>query len=367
MIQSVIFTNRFGKTFRCELGDSVSNGGIAITNITGIGPGASDIHVSEIATSDGGLYRSSRNKTRHITFNITLVDYVDDLGYHDAEEARMHVYDFFHIKHKIRAIFVTDKRNLGIYGYVDTLDVAVFSSSETVQISLTCPEYYFYEIGPTGDSITADIPTAGMFEFPFSNESLRNPLIQFGDVDNVCEFVFDYGGDAETGFDIVIEFLGSVVSELTITNRPYVYAYDSMYPGTPIISMLDRIRESNVIDWDSYVPSSKPVSSWHDESLDRNKVVDIKLSKIQTALWDVYQGLIYAAGAKIVISSEIGQKSVTYITPNGDSYNIIDVPDPLDWIVMYPGANEFSITVNNGSRMDAVKVSFSYKKKFSGV
>ena len=54
MIKSVTVTNYLGESLKMELTNPYDSG-IAITDITGIGPGKADINVTELTSSDGSL------------------------------------------------------------------------------------------------------------------------------------------------------------------------------------------------------------------------------------------------------------------------------------------------------------------------
>ncbi len=53
--------------------------------------------------------------------------------------------------------------------------------------------------------------------FPFSNESLQDPLLEMGEIKNETEQVVAYNGDAEIGVTITIHAIGEV-SNITIYN-----------------------------------------------------------------------------------------------------------------------------------------------------
>ena len=54
----------------------------------------------------------------------------------------------------------------------------IFSAAmmETTQISIVCPDPYFYSAGPDGTNTTIFYGVEPLFEFAFSNESLTESL-----------------------------------------------------------------------------------------------------------------------------------------------------------------------------------------------
>lgn len=72
MIKSVTVTNYLGESLKMELTNPYDSG-IAITDITGIGPGKADINVTELTSSDGSLYNSARLGTRNIVMTLRFM------------------------------------------------------------------------------------------------------------------------------------------------------------------------------------------------------------------------------------------------------------------------------------------------------
>ena len=124
-----------------------------------------------------------------------VMDYGKRYGYtfeHDS-------YKYFPIKKKVTLLIETDNRICETYGYVESNEPDIFSSDETTQISIVCPDPYFYSAGPDGTNTTIFYGVEPLFEFAFSNESLTESLIEFGEIKNETEQTVYYSGDAEIG------------------------------------------------------------------------------------------------------------------------------------------------------------------------
>lgn len=133
-----------------------------------------------------------------------------------------------------------------------------------------------------------------MFEFPFSNESLDEPLLVFGEIQIKTEGVITYHGDSEIGVMIYIHAIG---------------------PATNINIYNTETRE----------------------------VMRINTEKISSLTG---KGIV--ASDDIVINTAKGEKSITLIR-EGVSYNILNCLDKnTDWFTLAKGDNIFAFTADSG-------------------
>ena len=129
MIKSVTVTNYLGESLKMELTNPYDSG-IAITDITGIGPGKADINVTELTSSDGSLYNSARLGTRNIVMTLRFMIAPD------IETVRQKSYKYFPIKKELILTFETDNRSCYIAGYVESNEPVIFDENEYTQISI---------------------------------------------------------------------------------------------------------------------------------------------------------------------------------------------------------------------------------------
>ena len=261
--------------------------------------------MTEISTNDGSLYNSARVNSRNIVMSLKL------MFNPQIEDARHETYKYFPIKKRVRLLIETDNRICETYGYVESNEPNIFSSNETTQISIVCPDPYFYSAGPDGINTTIFYGVLPLFEFPFSNESLTEKLIEFGEIKNETEQTVYYSGDAEIGVLITIHAIGNV-SDITIYNT-----------GT---------REEMHIDAE-------------------------KIKQITGS------GII--AGDEIIISTVKGDKSITLLR-DGIYKNILNCLDKdADWFHLSKGDNIFAYVVKEG----IVNVQFKIENRtaFEGV
>lgn len=167
MIKSMSVTNYLGESIEIPLGNPYETG-FAITEIEGLGSGKSDISVTELTSRDGSIFNSSRVGTRNIVLTIRFIETPD------IETVRQKTYKYFPIKKQVTLGFETDNRSCYINGYVESNEPDIFSDKESSQISIICPDPYFYSKDLNSTVFSGVISE---FEFPFSNELPIDPVV----------------------------------------------------------------------------------------------------------------------------------------------------------------------------------------------
>ena len=284
MIQELKVRNYRGEEIKMELTKPEVTG-FAITDIDGIGPEKADILSSEIATTDGSLFNSSRIPKRTITINITF------LPSPTIEDTRQRTYKYFPLKKPLTLFFKTDNRECYINGYVESNEPDIFSKAESTKISIVCPDPYFYSVREYQTIFYGIQP---LFEFIFSNESLTRPLLEMGQINRMTEQTVYYEGDAEVGVVIHLIAMGEA-TDITIYNT--------------------ETREKMRIDTD-------------------------KLKKIS--------GAKFGAGDELIITTIKGKKSVRLLRA-GIYSNVLNCLDrDSDWFQLAKGDNVFTYTAKTG-------------------
>ena len=201
MIKSVTITNHLDESIKLDLFNPEESGFI-IKSIEGLGPVKANINFKELATNDGSIHNSARLSSRNIVMSLQFMESPT------IEETRLKSYKYFPIKRNIKFLIETDNRICETIGRVETNVPTIFSNAEGCQISILCPNPYFYSAGENGTNQTIFYGTEPLFEFPFSNESLTEDLIEFGSIENRTEGTIYYDGDAEIGITIQIHAVG---------------------------------------------------------------------------------------------------------------------------------------------------------------
>lgn len=302
MIISVDVTNPAGETLELPL-RSPEKSGLLIKNIEGLGPSSANINMREMATMDGSLFSGSKLTSR----NIVMEFY--PLAVPTIEHSRIKAYRFFPIKKKVTLRFKTDLRDVAIEGYVETIEPVIFSDMETIQVSIVCPNPYFYASDGSANAFFGAIP---MFEFPFSNESLTENLISFGEIRIDSRAIIFYEGDIDTGVLITIHALNNGVRGIVIGNS---------------------------------------------NTNERMVFIDEKIKAIT--------GKELSELDDIIVSTVKGNKYVKLLR-NGVYYDIISALDrDSDWFQLSYGDNVFSYSAESGA--EDILITFSYKVAYGGI
>lgn len=290
MIYSIVVTNYLGDRIKLELGKPDVSG-FLIKSITGLGPAKANVNTTEVSTNDGSLFNSARLSQRNIVLDMVFINTVYG---ESIEDLRQKSYKYFPLKKSVELTIETDNRYVKTTGYVESNEPNIFSSQEGTQISIICPDPYFYSAGEDWNNVTNFYSIDPMFEFPFSNESLDEPLLVFGEIQIKTEGVITYHGDSEIGVMIYIHAIG---------------------PATNINIYNTETRE----------------------------VMRINTEKISSLTG---KGIV--ASDDIVINTAKGEKSITLIR-EGVSYNILNCLDKnTDWFTLAKGDNIFAFTADSG-------------------
>lgn len=301
MIKAITVVNFRGESMRMELSKPELTG-MMVYEVTGIGAGQADINMSEMATTDGGAFNSARLTTRNIVMKIKL------MALPTVEEMRHKCYRYFPVKKFLTLKFETDSGVRQIDGYVETNDPVVFSSEEYTQISIICPDPYFYDERYTDMVLSGYTP---LFEFPFSNESLTENLILFDDLKFDKRTSFYYNGESDTG-------------------------------------VLIRIRANG---------TAKNINLYNN---DTNEKMSINTDKFPSVIGDHL-----VTSDLIEISTYLGRRTA-YLTREGIRYNIINsLGRHSPWFTIVAGLNTFTYTAEVGESL--IDVSFYYKNVYEGV
>lgn len=285
MIRSITVTNYLGDSIKLELARPELSG-FAITSIEGLGPVKANINTTEVVTKDGSLYNSARLPSRNIVISCKY------LWKPTIEHVRQLSYKYFPIKRRVTLLFETDNRTAQIEGYVESNEPTIFSNFEGSDISIICPDPYFYSLGSEQTLFSGIEP---MFEFPFSNESLTDNLIEMSVINTTNQAVVVYEGDFEVGITITIYAVGEAKA-ITIYNV-----------GT---------RESMELDTDKI------------EAITGSGIVD---------------------GDEITICTITGKKSISLLR-EGTRYNILNcLSKDSDWFTLSKGYNLFAYEAETGA------------------
>jgi hypothetical protein len=292
MVNNVKIVNYLGDELVMELGNPEKSG-FLIFNMTGLGPEKAEIRTTDIVTADGGLYNSSRLPSRNITLNIRFFSWEEKT----VEQIRHESYRYFPIKKPLTIIIHTEERVCEIEGYVEANEPVIFSKVVHCSLSIICPHPYFFDGGENRNNITLFGGIRPLFEFPFSNESLVEPLLVMGEIRPNSEEIVHYSGDSEVGITMIIDALG-------------------------------------------------PASNLVIHKVDTRERMSIKTDRLEQTT-----GYGIIAGDSIIISTVRGKKSITLLR-KGVYTNILNVLDKgANWFQLSKGDNIFAFEADGGTNL----------------
>lgn len=289
MIKSVTIKNYLGESVKIDLREGDPEHGLIIKNVTGLGPPKANVSMTDLATLDGSIFNSARVEKRNIVIQMYF-SFAPTI-----EDSRQRTYKYFPIKKPLTFTIETDNRIVETVGIVELNEPDIFSKNESNQISLVCDDPYFYSAGENGHNVTVFFGSEPMFEFIFSNESLEEPLLEFGSIEHETEKMIYYEGDSEIGITITIHAIGEA-GNITIYNT-----------GTREVMKIDSDKIANLTG----------------------------------------QGII--TGDDIIITTTRGDKKVGLLR-GGVYTNILNALDKnSDWFQLAKGENVFAYTATYGS------------------
>lgn len=309
MLKKVIVTNPKGEALELEL-TNPDKSGFAVAKIEGLGPPQATVNGQEMAATDGMFYSSARANTRQIIFTLEFRSRTKDSIYGELsiEECRHLCYKYFLLKKEITITVYTDSQVLYTKGYVESNEPEIFSQQEYAVISVLCPNPFMYEIGSNEVSISRVVPN---FEFPFSNESLIDPLIELSYLLSEPRGTLIYKGTVDTGLTIMIRANG-LCKNITLYN------------------------------------------------VDTKERFLIETDKVKTIT-----GKEFGKDDTIIISTNRGNRYCMLLR-DGMYVNIIGaVGKVVDWFQISNGENTFTYSADTGS--DRITVSFIYENAYMGV
>ncbi len=211
MIKSITITNHLNESITLEM-TNPEKSGFVVRFVDGLGSPKANIEMTEMSLMDGAVYNSARAQSRNIIFSLMFLfpsaaagDSENQIG--KLEITRQKCYKYFPLKKRVKITIETDERSCETYGYVESNVPDIFSKDGGTVISILCPDSYLFST----EINTTDFATIEpMFEFPFGNESLTVPLLEFSAITAYTTKTINYPGDAEVGMVMNIHAVGAV-------------------------------------------------------------------------------------------------------------------------------------------------------------
>lgn len=211
MITEVSSLTKGGESLDLDLFDPWSSG-IAVKEITGLGPVKTELSLERYALIDGAFLKGARVGTRNVV--LTLIPVGDDV-----QAERRKIYNFFPVGETITFGVVTSQVAVKSSMIVESVEPNIFSERQEIGVSLIAIDPYWRSNSPSITGLVGFNDVTPLFQFPFSSGDNPKELI-FGDLSNASGKDINYLGDAETGVVITFSFNGNV-SNLTVINQTY--------------------------------------------------------------------------------------------------------------------------------------------------
>lgn len=232
-------------TLENELGNRLTfnelGGAYTIEEIQGLGPAPATINTSELALLDGAQFNSSKLQMRTLSIAFAIE--------RDAAQSRIAAFKVVRPKHKVRAYYKSETRDVYIDGYVESVNVTYFEMKQVCTVVVLCTQPYWRVAQAVIDEISS---VAALFHFPFASTGpvqSATPLLTedsqillteneyefvtddvtthdepkelvFGNIDPLVSIDIPNNGDAETGIIIQMQAYGPV-------SNPKVYDFET--------------------------------------------------------------------------------------------------------------------------------------------
>lgn len=195
-------------TLENERGNQITfnelGGAYTIEQIQGLNPAPATINTSEVALLDGQHYNSSKLQMRTLSIAFAIE--------RDVAESRIYAYKVCRPKHKIRAYYVSETRDVYIDGYVESVEVTYFDMVQVCTVIILCPMPYWRVAQAIVNEMSNVTP---LFHFPFASTDTPNELV-FGSIDPLASVRVPNDGEAETGLIIEFNAFGTVTNPKVI-------------------------------------------------------------------------------------------------------------------------------------------------------
>ena len=307
MLKSVTVTNHLGKSITLEL-TNPEESGFYVVGITGLDPPKADISMSDIAAYDGSVFNSSRVSSRNIVISLLFPET-------KVEHYRHESYRYFPIKRNVTLDFVTDTRQLSISGYVESNEVGIFSKRQGCQVSILCPDPWFYNtVNSSAEQTLSKVERIFEFEDLGNGDTWIKGItsdssygIEFSNIIRNSSGIVNYEGDIEVGVTLRFRAFGT-------TGDVNIYkGYDRLTINS---SVINRITGSPI-----------------------------------------------QAGDEIIVTTHQGKKSARLLR-NGKYINVLSAIDKKSvWLKVSKGENEFVFTTVTSSG----ELSFSIQTLYEGI
>lgn len=183
------------------------------SKINGLNPPAGTISTSTYAGMDGSYLNNAFIEKRNVVISFQMRGI-------DIEKRRHLLYRVVKPSRYIKVFYKTAGIDVYTEGYVETCEISNFDTLTSGQISIICPDPYWYS---TSAVYAYYSQMTGAFHFPFPESDAPFPLGVYSTTDNI---IIQNDGD-ETGFTIQIEVSSNETVPEIAAVTPTIYNADT--------------------------------------------------------------------------------------------------------------------------------------------
>ena len=183
------------------------------SKIDGLNPPAGTISTSTYAGMDGSYLNNAFIEKRNVVISFQMRGI-------DIEKRRHLLYRVVKPSRYIKVYYKTAGIDVYTEGYVETCEISNFDALTSGQISIICPDPYWYS---TSAVYAYYSQVTGAFHFSFPESDAPFPLGAYSTTDNI---IIQNDGD-ETGFTIQIEASSSETVPEIAAVTPTIYNADT--------------------------------------------------------------------------------------------------------------------------------------------
>lgn len=183
------------------------------SKIEGLSPPPGTISTSTYAGMDGSYLNNAFIEKRNVVISFAMRGV-------NLEQRRHTLYRVVKPSRYIKVYYKTSAINVYTEGYVETCEISNFDTLTSGQISIICPDPYWYS---TSAVYAYYSQVTGAFHFPFPESDAPFPLGIYSTTDNI---IIQNDGD-ETGFTIRIEASADETVPEIAAVTPTIYNADT--------------------------------------------------------------------------------------------------------------------------------------------
>ncbi len=286
-----------------------------VSEITGLYPPSATLSTTGYAGADGSYLTNAYIEKR----NVVITFQMRGVG---IEKRRQTLYSIVQPSKYIKIYYRTPRRNVWAEGYVETLTVSNFTTEVNGQISILCPDIYWYSTKSTTVSTADDGGVEAGFHFEIPNEDW-----------------------ADYGEDVLQTYMGEITASFVEGSASLTIENDGDEIGF-ILRLLNTSEESfaiRAVTITNEATGATFIISGASENIDGG------------GYWD--------------FDFRVGHKHILVYDSDGEVTSLLGYLDVAnsDWLTLINGTNKITVTVTTSAETDALEFEIIHTNAYLGV